>query len=437
MKRIFLGPIEVAGYYHNLAKGFKEIGIPCDHICYSDHKYDYEQNEVDGLIIPLIKRLNQNENKKYFQKIISSICVELLGAIFLLKVICKYDVFIFGFGSSLLPRTNLDLLLLKKLNKKVIFLLAHGAEARPPYLDGAHKSADGKSEPSLKKLRAMTRRKKRKLDFISKNSDILVGAPLNSHFLMRKMVNIMALGLPFSDQNLKYLKKNSENLKENSDFQGVRILHAPSHPYVKGTFEIKRVISLLQDAGHSIELVLLKGLPNGKVLQELERCDFVVDQIYSDGPLGGLGVEAAWFGKPTVVGGYGINKLQSITPAEMWPPSQICCPGDLKGAILHLIENKKCRLQLGEDAKTFVLKNWSSRAVALNYTRLIEDKIPETWFFNPKSVCYLDGAGQSKSETSLLVSRLINTYGIGSLCLSHRKDLEESFLALVNKKLTK
>ena len=47
-------------------------------------------------------------------------------------------------------------------------MLAHGAEARPPYLDGAHKSEDGHSKPSLKKLRAMTLRKKRKLDFISK-----------------------------------------------------------------------------------------------------------------------------------------------------------------------------------------------------------------------------------------------------------------------------
>ena len=123
-----------------------------------------------------------------------------------------------------------------------------------------------------------------------------MGAPLNSHFLTRKMVNSMALGLPFSDAPKKCLKKEPKYLKENSNFQGLRVLHAPSHPYVKGTYEIKRVISSLQDAGHPIKLILLNGLPNSKVLQELEKCDFVVDQIYSDGPLGGLGVEAAWFG---------------------------------------------------------------------------------------------------------------------------------------------
>ena len=38
MRRIFLGPVEIAGYYHNLAQGFKELGIPCDHICYFKNK---------------------------------------------------------------------------------------------------------------------------------------------------------------------------------------------------------------------------------------------------------------------------------------------------------------------------------------------------------------------------------------------------------------
>ena len=132
MRRIFLGPVEIAGYYHNLAQGFKELGIPCDHICYFKNKNDYKQEEVGGIILPLIRRLNQNQ--KPFQKIIVAIFIEFLAAIFFLKAIFKYDVFIFGFGCSLLPRTNLDLLLLKKLNKKVIFVLAHGSEARPPYL---------------------------------------------------------------------------------------------------------------------------------------------------------------------------------------------------------------------------------------------------------------------------------------------------------------
>ena len=91
----------------------------------------------------------------------------------------------------------------------------------------------------------------------------------------------------------------------------------------------------------------------------------MVDQIYSDGPLGGLGVEAAWFGKPTVVGGYGINKLQSITPVECGHQAKFF-PKDLTEAILHLIENKKCRSQLGEKAKIFVNRNWSPKKVALD-----------------------------------------------------------------------
>ena len=81
MRRIFLGPVEIAGYYHNLAQGFKELGIPCDHICYFKNKNDYKQEEVGGIILPLIRRLNQNQ--KPFQKIIVAICVEFLAATFL------------------------------------------------------------------------------------------------------------------------------------------------------------------------------------------------------------------------------------------------------------------------------------------------------------------------------------------------------------------
>ena len=73
----------------------------------------------------------------------------------------------------------------------------------------------------------------------------------------------------------------------------------------------------------------------------------------------------------------------------------------------------------------------------MNYTKLINNEIPEAWFFDPMSVFYLDGAGQSKSETALWVAGLIDTYGIDALCLSHRKDLEEGFLDLAKKNLTK
>ena len=70
-----------------------------------------------------------------------------------------------------------------------------------------------------------------------------------------------------------------------------------------------RVIRILFESGEALHL--------DGILAELARCDFVIDQLYSDYPLPGLATEAAWFGKPTVVGGYA---QYAIRPARLLVP---------------------------------------------------------------------------------------------------------------------
>ena len=61
-KKIFVGPIEIAGYSKNLALGFSELGYSCDHISFEHHKYEYSSNENLPKLIKL-SRIFKKHNK--------------------------------------------------------------------------------------------------------------------------------------------------------------------------------------------------------------------------------------------------------------------------------------------------------------------------------------------------------------------------------------
>lgn len=208
----------------------------------------------------------------------------------------------------------------------------------------------------------------------------------------------------------------------------IRILHSPSHPQAKGTPRIRKAIESLQQKGHNIQLVEVIGQPNSVVLQELANCDFVVDQVYSDTPMAGFATEAAWFGKPAVVGGYGWDILKKHIPEELFPPSQICHPDKLEDAIEQLVTDEAYRLKLGDKARLFVQEKWSAQRVAEKYIRLIDGDIPEEWIINPKNIVYLHGGGVPEDKVREFTRNLILSKGATALQLAGRPELERAFV---------
>ncbi len=125
-----------------------------------------------------------------------SLSLGLLLIAWFIYCIFKYDVFIFGFGTSMLPY-NLDLPLLKLLKKRVISNLAHGSEARPPYIDGFYQSKDGVA-PSLKEIARFAASNRKTVLRHQTYASIVIGAPFStSHFADRPFINHFALGIPF------------------------------------------------------------------------------------------------------------------------------------------------------------------------------------------------------------------------------------------------
>jgi hypothetical protein len=163
-------------------------------------------------------------------------------------------------------------------------------------------------------------------------------------------------------------------------------------------------------------------------MREIQHCDFVVDQLYSDTPMAGFATEVAWFGKPAVVGGYGFDYLKTSVPEGMWPPSKTCHPDQIEQAIEDLIVNREDRLRLGGEAQKFVREKWNAAEVARRYLRLIEGDIPEEWWLDPATVTYLEGFGQPVERTKENIRQMVEQFGVESLQLSHRPDLERAFL---------
>jgi hypothetical protein len=320
----------------------------------------------------------------------------------------------------LLPNNN-DLWLLRLFNKKIIFVMAHGSEMRPPYINGAYQSKDGNIQPNSKFLKKLSFKIKKKILKNEKYSDYIIGAPFSStQFATKKIINSFLVGIPYI--------KNKKNDTNKSMTNSLRILHCPSHPSGKGSHKIQTIINKLKKRGHIFDFILLTNRPHHEVLTEIKKCDFIIDQIYSDTPLAGFAMEAALFKKPAIVGGYKLNELKKYFPNTPYPPSYICHPNDLEKGIEKLILNKDFRINLGKIANKFINDYFSADKVANNFLRIINDDIPNSWWIDPNDVTYLEGTAQSIEQTKINIQKLVNKYGKESLQLSHRPKLEKAFL---------
>jgi hypothetical protein len=208
----------------------------------------------------------------------------------------------------------------------------------------------------------------------------------------------------------------------------VRILHAPSRPEAKGTTRIRAAVASLLANGHHIELVEIVNRPNADVLQELARCDLVVDEVWSDTPMAGFAAEAACYGKPAIVGGYGWDLLREMVPAERFPPSHICHPDALEAAIERLVVDAEYRCELGEQARHFVESRWTCRKVAEAYLELIEGNGLERWLRDPKGRLYLQGCGMDEQRVRQTVRAFIERGGRAALQIGDRPDWEDAFV---------
>jgi glycosyltransferase involved in cell wall biosynthesis len=416
IKRISLGPGEVAGYFSRLKAGFDELGVPCEYFELFSHKFSY--HESDYFLKTTCQRVVQlRDSKNGVIRFVGRILFLFVRVAVLFYALLRCDVFIFSGFSSFFRFFELPLL--KFLGKKVLVIYL-GSDARPPLFSGRHLddvgayidpvSAHDEAVQQIKYIRK-----------IEKYADVIINHTATSQFFSRSFVSLMAVGMPI-DSSMFFPPDTTDEKKI------IRILHAPSRPLAKGSLFFGQVLDELRAEGYVIDFVELNGVPNKVVLQELQRCDFVVDELYSDAPLAMLATEAASFGKPVVVGGYYAKQIKIDNPNLELPPSLYVEPGDIKQAIRRMIDDREFRLALGKTAHAFVRDKWNVRSVANNYLRLIKDDIPDHWACTPITLPYFWGWGLSKENWRKQVGEYISKLGGDALMLNHNPKLKQRVL---------
>jgi glycosyltransferase involved in cell wall biosynthesis len=420
--RIAIGPGEIAGYFSNLKVGFDAQGVPCEHFVLASNIYRYGgSNYFLKSIFEFIPDWYRSEFIVIkFLGYLTQITIRLI--IFVYALI-NFDVFIFSGAGSFFKFYELPIL---KLFKKKILVVYLGSDARPPFFNGRHLDISGSyaNPDALKfesiKIIKMIRR-------VEKYADAIINHTATAQFFTRSFIRHVALGVPMK---IDSTKKNSHRIKPKK----IRILHAPSRPFAKGSLVFRKIIDELRNEGYLIQFTELVGVPNKVVLKELRRCDFVIDELYSDIPMAMFASEAAVCGKPTVVGGYYADQYKLDNTDQEIPPSLYVLPNNIKEAIRSLLDDENLRLQLGKRAQKFIQEHWNTNQVAKNYLRLINECFPKRWESKPEEFSYYWGWGLSKENWHMQVQRYVSLHGQDALFLDHNQNLKGLVLQEIQKR---
>ena len=435
--RIFLGLTEVSGYYAQLRKGFVALGLDCVHIPMQSHRFAYEEDSGSvwqaRVVRSIVQRRVRLPEAARLRRATWLLPLVFARVLLFAWVVRNFDVLILGGGSSFFR--FLDLPLLRLFGRRVIYVF-HGTDARPAYLDGgfylerhAEQRRFALDPPALDDdyidaFVAATRMRYRDTRWVERHADVVVCGPGFGQLLRKPFVNFAAIGIPFAPAR--------EPVPAPRESDGnVRILHATSDMVGRGTRHTRRIIEELQAEGLPIEFVILTGQSNTRVLDELQKCDFVVDGQWADTPMAGFATEAARFGKPVVMAGYYAEFVAHDMRADTIPPTCFTVPQEMKTTIRRLVVDSAWRQQVGTELREFVLKHWTPEAVAAKFLELLEGPGPEHWRNDPLKNRYFLGGGISAARIAEIVRAIVARHGERALLLDHNPELRDALLRFV------
>ena len=416
--KVFIGLIEVVGYFGRLNQGLNDSGIYSTMVNVTNDVRQYGYSDNSNQLVIFLKQIqsrrisNQNGVLKLFYFMIES----CLRFILFIWACFNFDVFIFGSASTFF--SGYDMPILKLLGKKIICVFT-GSDIRPPYLNGYYYN-----ELSTSEIIRMAAAYKEKMKWVEKWSDVIVSYEPQAQFQVKPFVSGSFLGFPFLQAS--DAQPATKNLAANDT---IRILHCPTRPLEKGTPIIEKLIDKLKKQGFNIELIVIVGQSYATVQENIQQCHFVIDEVYSDLPMAGLSTEAAYWGKPTVVSGYYATCLEmgNLLYEEI-PPTLFIHPEELESAVIKMIVDRQYREELGKQAREYVRTRYSLEQVAANYQKLIEGEIPKEWIADPLKAKYFHGWGMSEATIRDSIRKVVNKGGIKALQLQDKPELEKLVL---------
>lgn len=424
-RKIFLGVQEIAGIMERLNNAFHEKGIISDFYCMDKYRFTAENKEKDN--INLLKKYYIHSEKRiqatkevernwwYFLQMWDILCI-------FFYVLFRYDDFIFIFGHGMFfynkylsKIEELEFFLLKLFRKRIVMWLC-GSDSRAPYCDAYLYSCSCQVDKVLN----ATRKRLKRIKMLERYM-MLIDNPASSYFHSKPYLIFNCIGIPIDNKEKVNINKKSN--------EKITVLHVPSNQKIKGTENIRKIISEIKNEGYEIEYKEVSGLPHRIVLEKIAISDVAVDQLYSDTPMAGFAAEAGINGIPVIVGGYYAEDYKKILPQPI-APTVYCKPEELKENLIYLLEHEEERKRIGEEEKKYIEDNCLATTVANKFLKIFDNSYPEEWIFNPNDNDYIWGCGVDKKLVTDSIVKLIDTYGPDSLCLDENSSLYKKYIQL-------
>ncbi|MBS3168171.1 glycosyltransferase [Candidatus Woesearchaeota archaeon] len=323
-------PRNIASNGWILSREQRKLGLISDVMVYLDHSITRGSDYSLHL-------------ERYSMKSIKYTMAFILTSIFLFKALFKYDLFHFHY-SSFFP-FQIDLPIIKLFNKKIIFLFS-GCDVR---LNCPHPIC---KKNYYKKLRLIRNAKKYGNAIVVYNPDLLDFVDTAVYF---------PYAIPLNSW------KPSKTSKKSNDV--IKILHAPSDRFIKGTEYVIKAINQLKQEGFNVELILLEKIPHDKVKSYYEDADIVVDQLII-GWYGAFAAESMALGKPVCC----------YIRDDLWKYAKGCPiinvnKENLAERLKTLIKSKSLRNKLGKEGMKYVKKMHDSKKINKMFVELYKGSI--------------------------------------------------------------
>lgn len=421
--RIMVGPVEVSGIASGLKEGFDQLGVPVEVVLSHPHPFAYGHQSRH----PVVRIWTCLGNYHFYWAARLPRPVRLLmlaiwkawSLIVLVWALLRFDAFIFLFSRTITD-TQLEARLYAMLRKRVVMVYC-GSDARPPFVDGPTRNSLG---GNVGKMVRLARRTRAKIWLHERSGFVCVNSPFTAQFHKQDFVNWFEMGIP------RVLSEQVESAEVVARATGapIRVVHSPSNPAAKGTDIVLKLVETLRQEGYNLELVLLQGVPNEQVQAELKRCDFLIDQCWSDTPMASLVAEAAHHAKPAIVAGYAASEEYRAYLSARPPPTTYVHPDELETAVRTMVHDPELRRALGRRAFDFVREHWAPDQVARRYLKLLEGRDTAAYRFPAGLAHYVQGCGLPEEQGRETIRAILAAGGPGALHLDHNPALQQAFV---------
>ena len=175
--KVFIGMYEIANYYNNLKVSLDSVGLDNDLFLLAKHSSGYRDNSKKSFLVRLIRRVGLIRFK-YINKYL----IQFLKILLFLRVLFKYDVFIFSNGGSFMKYLDYKIIFL--LKKKIIVIF-HGSDIRYPY-SGTHSIHN-----NFDQCFALTRQRLKTIRKIEKYATFIINTPPQAVLCEKEFINFI------------------------------------------------------------------------------------------------------------------------------------------------------------------------------------------------------------------------------------------------------